>query len=61
MKKPRKVYIVMGYACDTKNTYISEVCSSRKKAEAHQKFMEEVMQKHEPYNRVYWVFDQRVV
>jgi hypothetical protein len=36
------------------------VCSSKKKAEEHRKFMEGVMQKHEPYNRIYWVYDQRV-
>jgi len=59
MKKNRKVYIVMGYAVDTRVTYISEICSSKKKAESHQKYMTELMDKTET-PRTYWVYDGRV-
>jgi hypothetical protein len=59
MKKERKVYIVMGYAVDTRVTYISEICSSKKKAESHQKYMTELMDKTE-HPRTYWVYDGRV-
>lgn len=59
--KNRKVYIVMGYAFDTKSTYISEVCSTKKKAEQHKEWMEEVMEKHgDGVLRAYWVYDSRV-
>jgi hypothetical protein len=59
MKKSRKVYIVMGYASNTETTYISEICSSKKKAESHQKYMTELMDKHET-PRIYWIYDGRV-
>ena len=61
MKKSRKVYIVMGHAFDTKSTYISEVCTSKKKADAHQKYMSELMERTEYGMRVYWVHDARVM
>ena len=63
MKKNRKVYIVMGHAFDTKSTYISEVCTSKKKADAHQKYMSELMARADTGFglRVYWVHDARVV
>lgn len=57
--KTRKVYIVMGYAVDTRVTYISEICSSKKKAENHMKYMTELMDKTE-HPRAYWVYDGRV-
>jgi hypothetical protein len=60
MAKSRKVYIVMGYAPDTKSTYVSEVCSSKKKAEAHEKYMTDLM-KGTQFGRIYWVYDARVV
>lgn len=59
MKKYRKVYIVIGYAIDTRVTYISEICSSKKKAELHQKYMTELMDKSET-PRSYWIYDGRV-
>lgn len=61
MKKNRKVYIVMGHAFDTKSTYISEVCTSKKKADAHQKYMSKLMEGTDYGMRVYWVHDARVV
>ena len=60
MKSNRKVYIVMGYAFDTKSTYVSEVCSSKKKAEEHEKYMTALM-KGTDHERIYWVYDARVV
>ena len=58
----RKVYIVMCHSLTYNSTYISEVCSSKKKAEDHKVYISKLMEKHEPENlRVYWVYDQRVV
>lgn len=58
----RKVYIVMAHNLTLKSTYISEVCSSRKKAEDHCKYISMVMAKHDPENHYHhWVYDQRVV
>jgi hypothetical protein len=59
MKKERKVYIVMGYDYNLKITYISEICSSKKKAENHMKWMSTLMDKPET-PRAYWVYDGRV-
>lgn len=59
MKKDRKVYCVMCYVYSTQCTYVSNVCSSKKKAEAHKIFIEDVMSTEPP--RVYWVYDARVV
>jgi len=62
MKKYRKVYIVMGHNFTTKSTYISEVCSSKKKADKYRNYIEGVMSKHDPDNvYAHWVYDQRVV
>lgn len=60
MRKDRKVYLVMGYAHGTHTTYVSEVCSSRKKAEAHKNYITEVMDKHSSELHTYWVYDARV-
>jgi hypothetical protein len=51
----------MGYVYSTGDTYVSNVCSSKKKAEEHKIYIEDVMKKGgEPW-RVYWVYDARVV
>lgn len=60
MKKDRKVYCVMCYVYSTQCTYVSNVCSSKKKAEAHKKYIEDVMSKGGEPPRVYWVYDARV-
>ncbi len=62
MKRDRKVYIVMAYDHTLQSTYISEVCSSKKKAREHEEFISGVMKKHEP-GKLYthWVCDMRVV
>jgi hypothetical protein len=58
----RKVYIVMCRNITQDYMYISEVCSSKKKADEHKTYISEVMAKHEPENlRAYWVTDMRVV
>ena len=58
----RKVYIVMCSHLTHNYVYISEVCSSKKKAEEHKSYISEVMAKHEPEaTRAYWVTDMRVV
>ena len=58
----RKVYIVMAHNLTLKSTYISEVCSSRKKAEEARDYISMVMSKHDPDSHYYhWVYDQRVV
>lgn len=62
MNKSRKVYIVVGYKYSTKSTYISEVCSNKKKAEEFCKYINDVMAKHDPDdNYSHWVYDARVV
>lgn len=61
VSKTRKVYIVMAYNATSKSTYISEVCSSKKKAEEFRNYISGVMAKHDPDNKyIHWVFDQRV-
>lgn len=60
--KTRKVYIVMCYNFTYNNTYISEVCSNRKKAQERMDSISKIMEKYEPESRrIYWIFDQRVV
>jgi hypothetical protein len=57
----RKVYIVMAYNVTTKSTFISEVCSSKKKADKFREYISEVMAKHDPENSyVHWVDSARV-
>ena len=61
MAKERKVYIVMAHNFTTKSTYISEVCSNKKKADAFRNYISDVMAKYDPENEyIYWVFDMRV-
>lgn len=62
MKKYRRVHIVICYSHTLQCTYISEVCSSKKKAEEHRDYMDNLMRREEPDNlRTYWVASQRVV
>lgn len=58
----RKVYIVMCSNLTNKYVYISEVCSSKKKANEHRDFISDLMARDEPeVARAYWVTDMRVV
>ena len=60
--KNRKVYIVMCHHHNHRTTYISEVCSSKKKAEECMHNISTIMAKYEPENpRTYWIYDQRIV
>lgn len=62
MKSNRKVYIVMGHAFNTKQTYVSDAFTTKKKAEAHCAFMDKVMKEHCPEDhRAYWVYDTRLL
>jgi hypothetical protein len=58
--KNRKVYIVMGHDAKTKSTYVSEVCTTKKKAEEYKKYIE-ILMKKDDNERYYWVYDARVV
>jgi hypothetical protein len=62
MAKSRKVYIVMAHKYLTNTTYVCEVCSSKKKAEEHCKYMDMLMATHETDSLYcHWVYDARVV
>jgi len=57
----RKVHIVMAYDHVTNSTYISEVCSSKKKAEEFRVYINRIMNKDEPtFRYLHWVYEQRV-
>lgn len=60
MKRQRKVYLVMGHCLNTKVTYVSEVCSSKKKAEVHMYWISALMAKETDQDRTYWIYDARV-
>ena len=58
----RKVHIVMAHDHVTHSTYISEVCSSKKKAEEFRVYINRLMNEGEPTIRyAHWVCAQRVV
>lgn len=59
MSKSRSVHLVMGHNVATRNTYVSAVRSSRKKAEEWKNFIEEAM-KNDPDGRVYWLLTEKV-
>lgn len=59
--KSRRVHIVMCYNLTLKNTYISEVCSNKKKAQEHLDSISKIMEKYEPdMVRTYWVISEKV-
>lgn len=60
--KTRRVHIVICYNHTLQSTYISEVCSSKKKAEDHKNYISALMHRDDPDTvRTYWVMSQRVV
>ena len=60
--KTRRVHIVLCYNHTLQSTYISEVCSSKKKAEEHKVYISALMTREEPETlRTYWVMSQRIV
>ena len=57
----RKVHIVMAHDIELNSTYISEICSSKKKAEEFRVYINRVMNKDEPTLRyTHWIVEQRV-
>lgn len=53
----KNVYVIIAHDTRYKSTYISQVCSNKKKAEDFKVYIERVM-KDEPI--VYWVSKERV-
>ena len=51
------VYVIMGHNSKYQSTYISRICSNKKKAEDEAKYIEDIM-RGEPI--VYWVSKERV-
>lgn len=57
----RKVHIVMAYDHVTNSTYISDVYSSKKKAEEFRVYINRIMNKDEPtFRYTHWIYDLRV-
>lgn len=62
MAKERKVYIVMAHDHKLNSTYISEVCSSKKKAENFRVHINRIMNENEiTFRYTHWIYDQRVM
>jgi hypothetical protein len=57
MAKNKYVYVIMAHNTQHKATYISRICSNKKKAENEAKYIEDIM-RGEPI--VYWVSRERV-
>jgi len=58
MKNRNKyVYVIMAHNTQHKSTYISRICSNKKKAENEVKYIQDIM-KGEPI--VYWTSRERV-
>lgn len=57
MSKNKYVYVIMGHNSKYQSTYISRICSNKKKAAEEQRYIESVMQ-GEPI--VYWTSKERV-
>ena len=57
MTRNKYVYVIMAHNSTYKSTYISRICSNKKKAAEEQRYIESVMQ-GEPV--VYWISRERV-
>lgn len=57
MARNKYVYVIMGHNSKYQSTYISRICSNKKKAAEEQRYIESVMQ-GEPI--VYWTSKERV-
>jgi hypothetical protein len=55
--KNKYVYVIMGHNSKYQSTYISRICSNKKKAEHEVKYIQDLM-KGEPI--VYWTSRERV-
>jgi hypothetical protein len=59
--KSRRVHIVICYNLTLKYSYISEVCSNKKKAQEHLDSISKIMEKYEPdMVRTYWITSEMV-
>jgi hypothetical protein len=57
MARNKYVYVIMGHNSKYQATYISRICSNKKKAEDEAKYIEDIM-RGEPI--VFWVSKERV-
>jgi hypothetical protein len=57
MARNKYVYVIMGHNSKYQSTYISRICSNKKKAAEEQRYIESIMQ-GEP--NVYWTSRERV-
>jgi hypothetical protein len=57
MARNKYVYVIMGHNSKYQATYISRICSNKKKAEHESKYIQDIM-RGEPI--VYWVSRERV-
>ena len=57
MVRNKYVYVIMAHNTTYQSTYISRICSNKKKAETEAKYIEDIM-RGEPV--VYWVSKERV-
>lgn len=57
MSKNKYVYVIMAHNSKYQSTYISRICSNKKKAAEEQRYIESIMQ-GEP--NVYWTSRERV-
>jgi hypothetical protein len=57
MARNKYVYVIMAHNTQHKSTYISRICSNKKKAENEVKYIQDIM-KGEPI--VYWTSRERV-
>jgi hypothetical protein len=57
MARNKYVYVIIGYNPQYNTTYISRVCSNKKKAEEEQRYIESIMV-GEP--NLYWTSKERV-
>lgn len=55
--KNKYVYVIMAHNTQLKCTYISRICSNKKKAELEKGYIENIM-RHDPI--VYWTSRERV-
>ena len=62
-RNTRKVHIVMAYDHELGTLYISEVCSSKKKADKYKVYINRIMNEDgkNPFRYSHWVCDKRVV
>lgn len=59
--KDRKVYLVMCYHYNHKSTYVSEACTTQKKADKYREYISKVMNEHDPENpRDFWIYEVKV-